>query len=298
MHDLPPQTPECEAAVPDLASLRAEIDRLDDALHGLIMERAAIVARLAASRAKGEGPAVRPGREAEILRRRLSRHEGRFPRAALVQVWRALINGHTAMQGPFAVAVYNTAPGSGFVALTREHFGAITPARALTTPAQVLAAVSSGEATLGVLPMPGNEGEAATWWTALLARDQPRVHVVTRLPFWSPRVEGAPRVEALVVGVVAPDRTSLDRSLLIAEIATELSRARITAGLEAAGFTPGGLLLRAPTPDSAAVLIEVEGFCADGDPRLDAFAARAGTTRPVVAGAYPVPIDEAAGAAR
>lgn len=281
-------------ADPDLASLRAEIDRLDDSIHGLVMQRAAIVQRLTSSRAKGVGPAVRPGREAKILRRLLARHSGPFPRAALVQVWRALINGHTAMQGPFAIAVFNTAPGSGFVSLTREHFGAATPARSLTTPAQVLAAVSSGEAALGVLPMPGNEGEAATWWTALLARDQPRVHVVARLPFFTPRVEGAPRVEALAVGIVPPDPTGADRSLLVCEIGAEFSRTRIVAALEAAGLPPGGLMLRAPTPNATAMLIEVEGFCADDDPRLDDFAARAGTARPVVAGAYPVPIDETA----
>jgi chorismate mutase len=279
-------------ADPDLAALRAEIDRLDDAMHDLLMQRASVVQRLAESRAKGDGPAVRPAREAKILRRLLARHRGPFPRGALVQVWRALINGHTAMQGPYAIAVYNTAPGSGFVALTREHFGATTPARSLTTPAQVLAAVSSGEAALGVLPMPGAEGEAATWWTALLARDVPRVHIVGRLPFWTPRAEGGPRVEALVVGIMAPEPTGADRSLLACEATTELSRARLNAALDAAGLKPGAILLRRAIADAAALLIEVEGFCADSDPRLAAFAGRAGTTTPVVAGAYAVPLDE------
>ena len=46
-------------ADPALASLRAEIDRLDDSIHGLVMQRAAIVQRLTSSRAKGAGPAVR-----------------------------------------------------------------------------------------------------------------------------------------------------------------------------------------------------------------------------------------------
>jgi chorismate mutase len=277
----------------ELSRLRAEIDRLDDDIHDLVMRRATIVERLSASRAKGSGPAVRPGREAQIVRRLLARHRGPFPRGALVQVWRALINGHTAMQGPFAVAVYNTAPGSGFVALTREHFGATTPARSLTTPAQVLAAVSSGEAALGVLPMPGAEGEAATWWTALLARDVPRVHIVGRLPFWTPRAEGGPRVEALVVGVMTPEPTGDDRTLLACETKAELSRTRIAAALEESGLSPGQTMLRRGIADVAALLIEVEGFCDESDPRLAAFAAKAGTAKPVVAGAYAVPLDEA-----
>jgi chorismate mutase len=285
-----------DPAAPDLAALRAEIDRLDNAMHDLVMQRAAVVERLSQSRAKGSGPAVRPAREAKILRRLLARHRGPFPRGALVQVWRALINGHTAMQGPFAIAVYNTAPGSGYVALTREHFGATTPARSLTTPAQVLSAVSSGEAALGVLPMPASEGEAGTWWTALLARDVPRVHIVGRLPFWTPRAEGGPRVEALVVGVMPPEPTGNDRTLLASETTAELSRARLNAALEETGLKPGAMLLRRSLGDVTALLIEVEGFCDDADPRLAAFAAKAGTTRPVIAGAYAMPLGDGSAA--
>ncbi|HYZ32124.1 MAG TPA: chorismate mutase, partial [Crenalkalicoccus sp.] len=66
--------PEPDAAA--LAALRAEIDTLDDALHDLLMRRAGVVARLAASRAKGDAPALRPGREAAVLRRLLARHAG------------------------------------------------------------------------------------------------------------------------------------------------------------------------------------------------------------------------------
>ena len=54
MNDKPPTS---QAADPALLALRAEIDALDDAMHDLLMRRAAVVARMAASRAKtGAGP--------------------------------------------------------------------------------------------------------------------------------------------------------------------------------------------------------------------------------------------------
>lgn len=280
------------AAAPDLAALRAEIDRLDDAMHDLVMQRAAVVARMAAGRAKGGGPALRPAREAAILRRLLARHAGGFPRAALVQVWRALINGHTAMQGPFTVAVFNTAPGSGYAALAREHFGAATPLRTLGSAAQVLAALSSGEASAGVLPLPAEEGENATWWTALLAREAPRVFAVARLPIWPPRVESAPRVEALVVGVMPPEPSGADRTLLAAEVAEGVSRTRIGDALAQAGLARRTLLVRRAAAGVGLLLAEVEGFVAPDDPRLAAFAAGAGARAPVVAGAYALPLEE------
>ncbi|MEN9499161.1 MAG: hypothetical protein RIS83_980, partial [Pseudomonadota bacterium] len=74
MNDKAPAPP---IADPALQALRAEIDALDDAMHDLLMRRAAVVARMAASRAKtGGGSPLRPGREAAVLRRLLGRHQG------------------------------------------------------------------------------------------------------------------------------------------------------------------------------------------------------------------------------
>ncbi|MBV9913984.1 MAG: chorismate mutase, partial [Sinobacteraceae bacterium] len=56
----------------DLNELRAELDRIDDALHDLLMARAETVEEVGALRAKGNVP-LRPGREAAILRRLLQR---------------------------------------------------------------------------------------------------------------------------------------------------------------------------------------------------------------------------------
>jgi chorismate mutase len=286
----PPPAPDPNAA-PDLAALRAEIDRIDDAMHDLVMRRAEVVGRLTQSRAKGAGPALRPGREALILRRLLGRHSGGLPRSGLVRIWRAVINAHTSMQGPFAVAVFNTAPGSGYVALAREHFGATTPARALNSPAQVLGAVSNADVAVGVLPLPGEDADT-TWWTALLPRDAPRLWAVARLPFWAPRVEGAPRAQALVVGAIPPEPTGADRSLIAFEVEGEVSRTRISAALTGVGLPPSAMLVCRRQGLPSAVLVEVDGFVAETDPRL-AGLAQAGAEKPVLAGAYAIPLDEA-----
>jgi chorismate mutase-like protein len=75
---------------PSLADLRREIDRIDDALHDLIMRRAELTAGVAASKPGGSGT-VRPAREAAILRRLVARHKGSFPRAIVARIWREII---------------------------------------------------------------------------------------------------------------------------------------------------------------------------------------------------------------
>ena len=114
-----------------LAALRAELDRIDDALHGLLMRRARVVEQVAKS---GKRSAYRPGREASIVRRLLQRHSGALPPQTLVRLWRELLAGTTAMQGPFAVAVCEPDGGAGFTQAAREHFGALTPLRAYRQP--------------------------------------------------------------------------------------------------------------------------------------------------------------------
>ena len=200
----------------DLAALRAELDRIDDALHDALMRRAAVVERVAGLR--GKVP-LRPGREAAILRRLVARHAGRLPVQAVIRIWRELLAGTTAMQGPTLVSVCDDGQGA-MIPLAREHFGALTPLHAHRTPAQAIREVSAGSASVAVLPLPA-EGESghAAWWTALLHKDERRIHVIARLPFWTPRPEGAPQAQALVVAAAPPDASGHDRSLIGFEIA-------------------------------------------------------------------------------
>jgi chorismate mutase len=277
---------------PTLAGLREELDHLDDAIHDLLMQRAGVVEQVAAHGAKGR-VALRPGREAAILRRLLSRHTGKFPRSSLVRVWREMICGNTALQGPLMLAVCDPDPAGAYTAAAREHFGPLAALHMYRTPAQTIREVSAGSATAAILPLP-SDGElpAAAWWIALLHKDEPRIHVTARLPFWAPRPEGAPKVQALLVCSVPPDPSGDDRSLLGLEVALDVSRARLTVALQAAGFEPGTTILRRdPGGTVAQVLVDVAGFVTDADPRLAALTPV--LHPPIVVGAYATPIEGA-----
>ncbi len=274
-----------------LERLRGELDRLDESIHKLLMNRAEVVARLARLRLK-PGVALRPGREAEIIRRRLVHHEGPLPPAVIVRIWRELLAGTTAMQGPFSVAV--CAPtadedgGAAFVALAREHFGALTPTRLHRSPAQAIAEILAATAAVAVLPLPAEGDPAGSWWQRLGASDAPHVHVVARLPFWAPRPEGMPHLSALVLTTSPPDPSGQDTSLLALAFAPEVSRTRFTTALAAAGFALGRVLIeRDVAAGLARALVEVEGFVAEDDPRLGRLDWLA--EPPFLVGAYAIP---------
>jgi hypothetical protein len=195
----------------------------------------------------------------------------------------------TAMQGTLRVAVCDTDPSNALTQAAREHFGALTPLRVHRSPAQAIAEVSAGNATVAVLPMPTeDETGRDAWWTALLQKDEPRIHVVARLPFWAPRPEGAPRIPALVVAAIPPDETERDHSLLGLEIPLDVSRARLTGALITAGLPPDAIILRRfPGAEVAYALIDVPFHVADDDARLSQLSTA--LRPPIVLGAYATP---------
>lgn len=269
-----------------LEALRGELDRLDEALHELLIERSEVVMRLARLRLKS-GVALRPGREAVILRQRIAQHHGQLPPATIVRIWRELLAGTTAMQGAFSIAVCEADSAGGYAALAREQYGSLTPIHAHRSAAQAIAELSAGSASIAVLPLPADSDPATAWWRTL-AKDAPRVHVVARLPFWAPRPEGTPPLSAFVLSTAPPDPSGNDRSLLGLAFSPELSRARLVAALTQAGFTAGTVLIeRDQAAGRAQALADVAGFVTEPDHRLARLEMLG--ERASVLGAYAVP---------
>src|SRR5262245_37161898 len=91
-------------ATPSLAALRAALDRLDAAMHGLLMARGAIIIRLIqVKRTAYSGSAFRPAREADMMRRLVELHRGILPLDTVESIWRVIIATFTYVQAPFRV---------------------------------------------------------------------------------------------------------------------------------------------------------------------------------------------------
>src|ERR1700738_2992881 len=139
--------------VPSLASLRQEIDRIDEAMHKLLMERGEIIDRLiAAKQTQESGSAFRPAREAEMMRRLVARHRGILPLDTAESIWRVIIATFTYVQAPFSVHADLSAGAAMMRDSARFHFGFTVPFVAHTGAAAVVAAVSDSTGDLGLVP--------------------------------------------------------------------------------------------------------------------------------------------------
>ncbi|HVM79399.1 MAG TPA: chorismate mutase [Stellaceae bacterium] len=250
-----------------LDELRRKIDEIDDELHDLLMRRTEIVGEIGALKKNDRLPALRPGREAMILRRLMARHQGPLPRPLIVRIWRELLSGTIALQVDFAVAVYAPDSAPGYWDIARDHYGSHTPMTAYSTAVQVLRAVTEGEASVGVLPIP-QDGEAEPWWPHLSATDPATPKVIARLPFAGHGNARSGDAEALAIGRGDLEATGADRSLLVIDTSREMSRGKLLSALKAGGFEPAFLAAVERVPDFAADLLELEGIVRADDKRL------------------------------
>jgi chorismate mutase len=187
---------------PSLASLRQEIDRIDEAMHKLLMERGEIIDRLiAAKQTQESGSAFRPAREAEMMRRLVARHRGILPLDTAESIWRVIIATFTYVQAPFSVHADLSAGEAMMRDSARFHFGFTVPFVPHMGAAGAVAAVSSSKGDLALVPAFGIAG-AGAWWSALEFDAAPKI--IARLPFVE-RSDHPAGLPAFVVSRAAPD---------------------------------------------------------------------------------------------
>jgi chorismate mutase len=184
------------SATPSLTELRQEIDRIDEAMHRLLMARGEIIDRLIAVKQTQEsGSAFRPAREAEMMRRLVERHAGILPLDTAESIWRVIIATFTYVQAPYAVHADVSAGEAAMRDSARFHFGFTVPFVAHMGAAAAVAAVAAAKGDLALVP--ATLVGSGPWWAALEPDAGPKI--IARLPF----VERPDHPAALPVFVVS-----------------------------------------------------------------------------------------------
>ena len=230
-----------------LADLRREIDRIDEAMHELLLERGEIIDTLIAVKNTQEvGSAFRPAREADMMRRLVKRHRGNLPLDTAESIWRVIISTFTYVQAPFSVHADVSVGESMMRDSARFHFGFTVPyVSHLNAPAAVEAVAKSK----GDLALLSATSSRTPWWIALEAHGAPKI--IARLPF----VERADHPAALPVFVVS----RVADSAMVTEV--EMWSVRVSGwnAETARALSPMAEILAVPDTafDGAALLVSV-----------------------------------------
>jgi chorismate mutase len=242
---------------PTLEDLRREIDRIDTQLHDLIMKRTLVVDSVRQVKAN-ERVKIRPGREAEMLYDLSAKHAGKFPKQSLLRIWREIISGTLVIEGPFCVAVQTTGNNTGYIDLARDHYGSYTTMAPCERSADVIDAVTTDRAAIGILPFP-TAGMADPWWATLPngTPEQDTIRVIARLPFFGRSSAPGADLDALVVSYAVPLKAGRDISLFRFETNHPPAKQELVEAFKRNGLD---ILTVTSCPDHNCLLVEVDGF--------------------------------------
>jgi chorismate mutase len=234
---------------PALAELRHDIDRIDAAMHALLIERSEIIERLiAVKKTEESGSAFRPAREADMMRRLVARHHGSLPLDTVEGIWRVIISTFTYVQAPFAAHADLSAGDAMMRDTARFHFGFTAPLLPHVGAASVVQAVTASKGDLGLVPAFATPG-AGPWWTALEFETAPKI--IARLPF----VERRDHPAGLPVFVIS--RAAADAMVTETEVWSVRVAGWKAASIDRLGGATDAIAVPDRAFDGAALLISV-----------------------------------------
>ena len=232
-----------------LADLREKIDRIDEAMHRLLIERSTIIDALIKAKGTGKSQApFRPQREADMMRRLAARHEGSLPLTSVEHLWRGIISTFTFMQAPYRVFLDLGDDHAAMHDIARFVFGFSVELVVEPGPAAVVRSVAAG-CDLGLIPA----SAPGAWWRGLSTAKGPRIMAL--LPFIAKegRSAGAP---AFVISPLLSEPTPADLDIVAAR---RTGKARLPAVAELLAES-GNDILVAIAPSGGEQALRAAGF--------------------------------------
>jgi chorismate mutase len=188
-----PTAPSADPAPADLDDLRADIDRIDNAILALMERRIATAHAVAGLKrdTSAEWLNLRPDRETAVLDRLAARAEA-MPAQSIRAIWRELIGLNLQAQRRMEVVLHAGARPALVAGAARERFGGAAPIMVADSPEEALERAATRDAVAVVELSP-----LSAWWVALA--ELPGLAVFEALR------DAGGAIVAIAVGRIAPD---------------------------------------------------------------------------------------------
>ncbi len=276
-----------------LNEVREKIDRLDNRLHDLLMERAELISDIAEEKKKNNIQIVHPAREAQMIRRLLKRHKGALPDAAVVRIWRELVGAGSLLQTGLEVAVTMPEGRETYWDMARNYFGSVLPMKRVSSALHAVGSVRENESSFAVVPWP-EDGDENPWWSYILDQDTQKMRIVCALPYGCEEKDKSnSESRALVVSKTDFLESGDDCSFIVVQIDPSVSRARIFDVLKELKAEPRSIHTKSGVSTGAPSLhmVEVHKFMDKGNECLRKLEKKfeEQQARCYAIGGYPVP---------
>lgn len=287
-----------QALEPTLQALRSEIDAIDGQIISLLIQRMAIISKVAQLKKNNQEKFfIRSAREADMIKELIIKSSNQLPKSTIINVWRKIITTANMSEQPLSVAIHNPKNIPDYSYLVKEYYSNDLPIMIFDSAVGVVSALKKGEAQIGIFALPITNLEQTdykddlneNWWINI-ANNQDGIKVFARLPFAESGDEQ--QTNLVAVAIKQPEASASDRSLLYIELSSQFSKTQLIAAAMECGIK-GRILKSAKLSQVTGVvfyLFDVEEFFDENDTKLKTFSKLEINPFVKVLGNYPTPI--------
>ncbi len=164
-----------------LDSLRKQIDAVDREIVERLNARVRLASQIGKVKLREGAEIYQPNREEEIYRKLAGINPGPLPEGALRAIYREIISASISLQKPVTIAYLG--PEATYThQAALKNFGSSLPMQPMTSITDVFAAVESGEADYGVVPIENSTEGAINQTVDLLVESDLKVVAQVYLP--------------------------------------------------------------------------------------------------------------------
>ena len=265
-----------------LALFREQIDEIDLKILNLFKDRMTIIKNVGElKKSYNEKFYIRSNREADMIKNLVNLSENKFPKSAIINIWRKIITTANMNEQALKIAIHNPKNISDYVYLTREYYNNDVPIINYDSANSVVSDLENNNAQIGIFALPNSNDDGDkkedtndNWWISL-ANNRIGLKIFAKIPFveFEQKEKNFNSIQLVAIAIKEPEKSNSDNTLITIETSKETSKSSILSALQEVGFE-GKILKSAQIIQFDGIkfhLIELNGFYLENDEIIKKF---------------------------
>ena len=265
-----------------LALFREQIDEIDLKILNLLKDRMAVIKNVGdLKKSYNEKFYIRSNREADMIKNLVNLAENKFPKSAIINIWRKIITTANMNEQELRIAIHNPKNISDYTYLIREYYNNDVPIINYDSANSVVSDLENNNAQIGIFALPSSNDESdkkedtkENWWISL-ANNRIGLKIFAKIPFveFEQKDKNVNSIQLVATAIKEPEKSNSDNTIITIETSKEITKSAILSALKEVEID-GKILKSAQIIQFDGIkfhLIELKGFYLENDEILKKF---------------------------
>ena len=265
-----------------LALFREQIDEIDLKILNLLKDRMAVIKNVGdLKKSYNEKFYIRSNREADMIKNLVNLAENKFPKSAIINIWRKIITTANMNEQELRIAIHNPKNISDYTYLIREYYNNDVPIINYDSANSVVSDLENKNAQIGIFALPSSNDESdkkedtkENWWISL-ANNRIGLKIFAKIPFveFEQKDKNVNSIQLVATAIKEPEKSNSDNTIITIETSKEITKSAILSALKEVELD-GKILKSAQIIQFDGIkfhLIELKGFYLENDEILKKF---------------------------